>query len=61
MTDVQYAELERLRHLLFRVALAVTNPDRDHVDRCVEVLGIVGSADDWAPRYDGPGAGKLGS
>lgn len=37
----------KLRHLLFRVALAVTNPDRDHVDRCVDVLGIVGSADDW--------------
>jgi hypothetical protein len=42
-------ELEALRHRLFLVALAVTNPDRDHVDRCVDVLRIVGSADDWAP------------
>jgi hypothetical protein len=31
-----------LQHRLSQVSLAVTNPDRDHVDRCVDVLGIVG-------------------
>lgn len=40
-------EIARLRRLLFRVALVVTDPDRDHVDRCVDVMVIVGSAEDW--------------
>lgn len=46
--DGHNADLDgALRRLLFQVALAVTDPDKDHVDRCVEVLAIVGSAEDW--------------
>jgi hypothetical protein len=44
-----WTEIERLRHLLFRVSLAVTDPDRDHVDRCVDVLTVVGSTEEWTP------------
>lgn len=40
-------EVKALRHRLLQVCLAITNPDRDHIDRCVDVLAIVGSAEDW--------------
>jgi len=40
-------EYDRMRHKLFEVAVAISDPDRDHVDRCVAVSRIVGSAEVW--------------
>lgn len=40
-SDGPYDEIRRLRLLLRHVGFAATDPDRDHVDRCIEVQRLV--------------------